>query len=58
VLIRGAILKRYLATGSAAGPLGFPTVPVHNTKIGSMARFQHGTIAWDASRHRIVVNHS
>ncbi len=56
VLIRSAILKRYLVEGAAAGPLGFPTVPVHDTKSGSLARFQHGTIAWDASRHETVVN--
>ncbi len=57
-LVRSAILKRYIATGSAAGPLGFPTVPVHPTETGALARFQHGTIAWDAGRHTTVVSYS
>jgi uncharacterized protein with LGFP repeats len=58
VLVRSAILKRYVALGSAAGRLGFPTVPVHTTKTGSLARFQHGTIAWDPKRHRTVVTYT
>lgn len=56
VLVRSAILKRYLAEGSAAGPLGFPTVPVHPIETGALARFQHGTIAWDSGRHKTVVS--
>lgn len=58
VLVRSAILKRYLDVGAAAGRLGFPTVPVHATKSGSLARFQHGTIAWDSGRHKTVVTYS
>jgi uncharacterized protein with LGFP repeats len=58
VLVRSAILKRYLDLGSAAGRLGFPTVPVHSIKNGSLARFQHGTITWVQSRHKTVVSYS
>lgn len=57
-LLRSAILKRYIAEGSAAGPLGFPTVPVHPIETGALARFQHGTIAWDAESHKTVVSYS
>lgn len=58
VLLRSAILKRYLAEGSAAGRLGFPTVPVHPITTGALARFQHGTIAWDTARHKTLVSFS
>ena len=58
VLQDGAILRRYLDEGSAGGRLGFPTGPVRPTKTGNMARFQHGTISWDASSHRTRVRYS
>ncbi len=58
VLVRSAILKRYLAEGSALGPLGFPTRSVHSTKKGSLARFQHGSITWDSGLHKTLVQYS
>lgn len=58
VLVRSAILKRYLAEGSALGPLGFPTRPVHSTKRGSLALFQHGSITWDPGLHKTLVQYS
>jgi hypothetical protein len=54
----GPILSRYLKEGSAGGRLGFPAGPVRPTKTGKMARFQHGTISWDASSHRTRVRYS
>lgn len=57
-LVRSAILKRYLAEGSADGRLGFPTVPVHSTDTGAMARFEHGIIRWDTEAHETVVQYS
>jgi uncharacterized protein with LGFP repeats len=57
VLVRSAILKRYIALNGPAGRLGLPTVPVHRTKVGSLARFQHGTIAYDRDRHKTVVTY-
>jgi uncharacterized protein with LGFP repeats len=58
VLVRSAVLKRYLDLHAAGGRLGFPTVPVHSTKSGSLARFQHGSIAWVSARHKTVVTYS
>lgn len=58
VLVRSAILKRYLAEGGPGGLLGFPLVHVHATKTGATAAFQHGTIAYEAALHRTVVTYS
>ena len=58
VLVHSAILKRYRAEGSAAGRLGFPIGPVHSTKTGSLARFQHGTISRDTGARKTVVSYS
>ncbi len=56
-LVRSPILKRYLEKGSAAGPLGFPLDRVQATKRGTLARFQHGTISYDAASHKTVVTY-
>jgi uncharacterized protein with LGFP repeats len=58
VLVRSAILKRYLAEGGPGGSLGFPLVHVHPTRTGATAGFQHGTITYEAARHRTVVTYS
>jgi uncharacterized protein with LGFP repeats len=58
VLVRSAILKRFLRIGGAGGRLGFPEGRVHPTKTGSIAQFQHGTIAYDSSTHHTVVTYS
>ncbi|HEU0128564.1 MAG TPA: N-acetylmuramoyl-L-alanine amidase [Pseudonocardiaceae bacterium] len=58
LLHNGPILSRYLDAGSAGGRLGFPVSPARSTKTGTIARFQHGTISYDASSHRTKVRYS
>ncbi len=57
VLVRGAVLKRYLTGRGAAGRLGFPKsglVRRHNVTRG---HFQHGSITYSRITHRTIVRY-
>jgi hypothetical protein len=48
--VNGPILSRYLASGAAAGPLGYPVggAPCGLAGVGCLQDFQHGSIYWSA----------
>ncbi|MDX6319047.1 MAG: hypothetical protein QOD35_2447 [Nocardioidaceae bacterium] len=54
-LRHGAILRRYLHVGGAAGRLGFPTSSVHSISGGRRAGFEHGYITYDRSTRKTTV---
>jgi uncharacterized protein with LGFP repeats len=54
-LRHGAILRRYLHVGGAAGRLGFPTSSVHSISGGKRAGFEHGYITYDRSTKKTTV---
>ena len=54
-LRHGAILRRYLHVGGAAGRLGFPTSSVHSISGGRRAGFQQGYITYDRSTRKTTV---
>jgi hypothetical protein len=54
-LRHGAILRRYLHVGGAAGRLGFPTSSVHSVSGGKRAGFEQGYITYDRSTRKTTV---
>ncbi|MGI8434536.1 MAG: N-acetylmuramoyl-L-alanine amidase [Nocardioidaceae bacterium] len=54
-LHRSNVLKKYISVGGAVGALGFPLSPVLDTAKGARAKFEHGSIIYDASSHRTKV---
>jgi hypothetical protein len=54
-LRHGAILRRYLHVGGAAGRLGFPTSSVHSISGGRRAGFEKGYITYDRSTRKTTV---
>lgn len=57
VLERGRVLTRYIKLKAALGPLGFPTTGVVDLANGSRARFQHGSITYSSTAHRVTVRY-
>ena len=57
VVLSGKVLVRYRHLHGPAGKLGFPKTDLRNTKAGSSARFQRGTITYDKSTGRTTVSY-
>jgi SpoIID/LytB domain protein len=56
-VLRGRVLRRWSAAGSARSSFGYPTSNVFRITGGVRARFRHGTITWDRLSHRYIVRH-
>jgi len=53
----GRILLRYGNLGSVTSDLGLPVSSVISTTTGQYAKFQHGTIRWDAATGDVTVEY-
>jgi GH25 family lysozyme M1 (1,4-beta-N-acetylmuramidase) len=56
-VVRGEILKRYLADGGSASWLGLPTSDEYSVPGGRASAFQHGKLTWSSTTNQVTESH-